>query len=54
MSASVMGLRDIHEFKHVVGAISERDTLTTAEKLVMEQHGAARLAATADTEAARL
>ena len=51
-----MGLRDIDEFKRVVDAISERDTLTAAEKLEMEQHGAMRLAATvaAETEAARL
>jgi hypothetical protein len=51
-----MGLRDIDEFKRVVEAISERDTLSEAEKLEMEQHGVARLAATAaaETEAARL
>ena len=54
MSASVMRLRDINEFKHVISAISKRDTLTAAEKLEMERHGAARLAATAQAEAARL
>ena len=51
VSAAVMGLRDIDEFKHVVSAISERDTLTATEKLEMEQHGAARLAATVADEA---
>ena len=56
VSASIVGLRDIDEFKCVVDAISERDTLTAAEKIEMEQHGAMRLAATvaAETEAARL
>eukprot|EP01043_Picozoa_sp_COSAG02_P022815 COSAG02_NODE_1197_length_13932_cov_42.811176_5_plen_84_part_00 len=51
VSASVMGLRDIDEFKHVLSAISERDTLTATEKLEMEKHGAARLAATVAAEA---
>ncbi len=56
VSSSVMGLRDIKEFKHVARAIAERDTLTAAEKLEMEQYGAARLAATvaAVTETPRL
>ena len=51
VSASVMGMRDIDRFRTVVVALSEKDTLTAEEKTVMEEHGAAMVAATVAAQA---